>query len=604
MGIVALPADALDRSLAADRRITAGRIMPGFEALLLPALVRRAGETGKRPPRLLHVARDAGEMARLARLLRFFAPGLEIITLPAWDNLPYDQNTPSADVMGARVAALARLAELAAEDRPAFILTTLGAAIQRLPPPAFVAAHALALRPGARIAMDELIRRLVAAGYRAVGEVRAPGEFARRGGLVDIFPPGTSDPLRLDFFGDELERIRRFDPLDQRSTGDVDSFRLLPAGELLLAPESIRRFRQAYTAHFSGAAREDPLYEAVSAGRHLPGLEHWLPLFHDSLAPIFAHLPAGAIITLPEDLDELFVERRQQIEQAYESRRSLFEKGSESAFESRPPGRPLPPEALYLAQEEWAEWLDRQAAIALSPFDPGMHAGITFPVEAGRDFAPERAERGRNVYEAAVRHIKELRRSGMRVVLTGTAAGALERLAGVLVDHGLAEPVPVDGPAALAALPEGALARAALPFAHGFVTGNLAFITEEDILGPRRARPRTGRRAKRAAILEGLSQFHPGDLVVHRDHGVGRFLGLETITVAGAPHDCLVIAYAGDDKLYVPVENIELISRFGGGEETAVELDRLGSSAWQARKARVKKRIREIAGELIRIAAA
>ncbi len=605
MAIVTFQAESLDRLLASERRVTAARVVAGFEALLLPALLRRAGETGRRPARLLHIARDAGEMSRLAALLRFFAPTLEIITLPAWDNLPYDQNSPRADVMGERVAALARLAALAeAEDRPVLILTTLGAAMQRMPPPAYVAAHALTMRPGTRVPMEELIDRLVKAGYRAVGEVQAPGEFARRGGLLDIFPPGAEEPVRLDFFGDELERIRRFDPVDQRSTGECDSFLLLPAGELVLTPDSIRRFRQAYAARFSGAAREDPLYEAVSAGRSIPGLEHWLPLFHDELAPIFAHLPAGAIVTLATDLDELFAARRTAIEQAFDARRELFEKGGKNAFTSRPPGRPLPPDALYLSQSEWDDLLEKAAAIGLSPFDGGMQAAAAFPVRPGRDFAPERAERGRNVYEAAVAHIRELVAGGRRVVLTGAVAGALERLAAVLVDHGLPEPMPVASAHELAGLAAAAIARVVLPLEHGFVVGDLAFVTEEDILGPRQARPRSSRRTKRAAILEGLSQFHPGDLVVHRDHGVGRFLGLETITVAGAAHDCLVVAYAGDDKLYVPVENIDLLSRFGGSEEATVELDRLGSGAWQARKARVKKRIREIAGELIRIAAA
>ena len=604
MAIVTLQAEVLDRLLASERPVTAARVVAGFEALLLPALVRRAGETGRRPARLLHIARDAGEMARLAGQLRFFAPTLEIIMLPAWDNLPYDQNSPRADVMGERVAALARLAELAEEGRPALVLTTLGAAIQRIPPPAYIAAHALTMRPGTRLPMEELIDRLVKAGYRAVGEVQAPGEFARRGGLVDIFPPGTGEPVRLDFFGDELERIRRFDPVDQRSTGERESFLLLPAGELVLTPDSIRRFRQAYAARFSGAAREDPLYEAVSAGRNMPGIEHWLPLFHENLAPIFAHLPAGVIVTVPADLDELFAERRAAIEQAYEARRELFDKGGKSAFANRPPGRPLPPDALYLSQKEWDDLLEEAAAIGLSPFDGGPRATVAFSVRPGRDFAPERAERGRNVYEAAVAHIRELAAGGRRVVLTGAAAGALERLAAVLVDHGLPEPALVTSVRELASLPSAAIARVVLPLAHGFTVGDLAFVTEEDILGPRQARPRPSQRAKRAAILEGLSQFHPGDLVVHRDHGIGRFLGLETIVVAGAAHDCLVVAYAGDDKLYVPVENIDLLSRFGGSEETAIELDRLGSSAWQARKARVKKRIREIAGELIRIAAA
>ncbi len=603
MAIVTFQAESLDRLLASERRVTAAHVVPGFEALLLPALLRRAGETGQRPARLLHIARDAGEMTRLAGLLRFFAPALEILTLPAWDNLPYDQNSPRADVMGERVATLARLAALAEDDRPVLVLTTLGAAIQRLPPPDYIAAHALTMRPGMQLPMEMLIDRLAKAGYRPVGEVQAPGEFARRGGLVDFFPPGAEEPVRLDFFGDEIERIRRFDPVDQRSTGEVQSFLLLPAGELVLTPDVIRRFRQAYAARFSGAAREDPIYEAVSAGRSMPGLVHWLPLFHDALAPIFAHLPAGTIVTGPEDLDSLFAERRAVIEQAYEARRELFEKGGRSILESRPPGRPLPPDALYLSQGEWAELLEEAAAISLSPFDGGGRATVAFPVRPGRDFAPERAARGRNVYEAAVAHIRDLAAGGRRVVLTGAAAGALERLAVVLADHGLPESVPVASARGLAERPSGGIARVVLPLEHGFTVGDLAFVTEEDILGPRQARPRPSRQTKRAAILEGLSQFHPGDLVVHRDHGVGRFLGLETITVAGAAHDCLVIAYAGDDKLYVPVENIELVSRFGGSEEATVELDRLGSTAWQARKARVKKRIREIAGELIRIAA-
>ena len=306
----------------------------------------------------------------------------------------------------------------------------------------------------------------------------------------------------------------------------------------------------------------------------------------------------GAPIAIEPLAEEAAHERFAQISDYYEARRQAL------AMEGAgPPYKPLPPDRLYLAESEWRERLDAAALIRLSPFasPDASDAVIDAGTRAGRTFAAERAQAETNVFDAVRAHVEALQSSGKRVVIALWSEGARERMSHVLADHRLLNLRNVaTWPEALAR-PKPEIALAVLGLEAGFETADAAIIGEQDILGDRLVRPR--RAAKRAEnFLTELTSLSAGDLVVHVDHGIGRFVGLKTIEAAGAPHDCLEIHYAGNDKLFLPVENIELLSRYGS-EETAVELDRLGGVGWQTRKARMKSRIREIAGELIKIAA-
>jgi transcription-repair coupling factor (superfamily II helicase) len=580
------------------RPLTLASVADGAEGLVVADLSRAVAARPKAPATsLLVVCRDGPRMAQLARALAFFAPDIAVLEVPAWDCQPYDRVSPHAGVVAQRLTALSRLARLKGRDRAAIVLTTVNAAVQRVPAKTLVAGQALSAAPGNMIAMDGIVRWLDLNGFMRSSTVREPGDYAVRGGIIDLFAPGMAEPVRLDFFGDTLESIRSFDPETQRSTDQLRALDLVPVAEFQLTTETIRRFRLGYVEAFGAATGDDPLYEAVSEGRRYPGMEHWLPLFHERLDTLFDYLP-GTPVALEPLAEDAAHERFAQITDYYEARRQMGSTPGGGA-----PYKPLPPDRLYLGEAEWREHLGRGALVKLTPFASPDQSGAVIDVgtRQGRNFAPERAQSDRNVFEAVKTHIEAVQASGKRVVIALWSDGARERMSHVLADHKLLNLAHVASWPEALARPKPDIALAVLGLESGFETADVAVIGEQDILGDRLVRPR--RAAKRAEnFIAEVTSLSAGDLVVHVDHGIGRFIGLKSIEAAGAPHDCLEIHYAGNDKLFLPVENIELLSRYGS-EETAVELDRLGGGAWQQRKARMKVRIREIAGELIKVAA-
>jgi len=589
-----------DTIRAAERRLTLAGAPQGYDAILLAELARAAfrGGTGQpAPAALTHIAAEDARLSALAEQLAFFAPDVEVLTFPAWDCLPYDRVSPNGEIVARRMAALTDLLERPPKA-PRILLTTVNAALQRVPPPEFVTGQSFFAERGDSIDLEALADFLARAGYTRASQVTEPGEFARRGGLIDIFPPDAAEPIRLDLFGDELDAVRRFDPLSQRTTGKAERVRLKPVAEFSLEADSIRRFRQGYAEAFGPAGDDDALYAAVSQGRRHQGMEHWLALFHARMACLFDYLGASAV-TLDSHAEDAAEKRLEGILDYYERRRQAGE-AAKTALTA--PYKPLPPERLYLTEAEWRERLEAGPAHGLSPFQAPESATVAcFPGKPGRDFAPERQDPGTNVYEALTGHIRAEARADRRVILAAYAEGARSRLATVLADHGLTETAPVASLAEAEDLPAATAGLAVMALESGFETPELVVLTEQDVLGDRLIRK--SRRSRKADdYLREVTALTPGDLVVHVDHGVGRFAGLETITVTGAPHDCVELVYKDDDKLYVPVENIEVLSRYGS-EESGSELDKLGGQAWQARKARAKQRIREMADKLIKVAA-
>ncbi len=577
------------------RALLLGNAREGLEARYLADRLARG-----RARQILHVARDLDRARQLAELARFFAPGLEVLILPAWDCLPYDRISPNPQLVAERLITLARLARPA--KAPRLVLTTVNAVLQRVPTREFVRAGHLVIEAGGRIDREALVAWLERDGYRRVGTVVEPGEYALRGGLVDLFPVGTRAPVRLDLFGSTVESIRRFDPLTQRSAGKIGRLELVPASEVPLDPAAIERFRAGYLREF-GAVTDDPLLEAVSAGRRHPGMEHWLPLFHERLVTVFDHLDPEAELAFDHLALDAVRERAALIGEHYEARRSPPVAGS--SFGAAP-YRPLPPDRLYLDEQSFARAIASRSRHLFSLFAPPPHppAGVDRCLDLGgkpaRDFAAERASRDVNLFDAVVGHLKALRAAGERPCLVASSEGALDRLRQVLEDHGLEGFARVESAAELARLE--AVGLAVLPLEHGVVAPGLHLLTEQDVLGERLAR--TARRQRRAdRFLQDLSAIAEGDLLVHAEHGIGRFEGLVTLEIGGAPHDCLKLVYAGGDKLFVPVENLEILSRYGHADET-VPLDKLGGVGWQQRKAKIKERIKELAGELVKVAAA
>ena len=540
----------------------------------------------------IFVARDGSRASAFTDAMAFFDPETELIDFPAWDCLPYDRSGPSAGIAAERMAVLTRLARGGSGPKPALLVTTAAALLQRTPPRAAVSRAGYSATVGATVDVADLERYFSINGYQRASTVSERGEFAVRGGVIDVFPPGASEPARLDLFGDTLESIRGFDRETQRSTRQLRSIDLLPVSETLLDTAAIARFRNGYLAAF-GAPGDDPLYATVSEGGRRAGMEHWLPLFYDSVETLFDYLPETALIGVDNLVRDARDERLAMIADAFEAREQADRKAHYRA---------LAPEALYLSAEEWDARFAQRPGRQFTPFrrDGGGDV-IDMGAKIGRSFAAERAQDSVNLFEATAEHARRLAAEGKRVLFASWSEGSSERLGVMLSDHGLKNvSLAPYWQAAKAADPKKPQ-RAVLPLETGFETDSLAVISETDILGDRLARPRRRRRASN--FLAEATALAQGDLVVHIDHGIGRYDGLKTLDVMGAPHDCLELHYGGEAKLYLPVENIDLLTRYGA-ESEGVQLDRLGGAAWQARKSRAKERLRDMAEGLIAIAAA
>jgi transcription-repair coupling factor (superfamily II helicase) len=582
--------EPLQGVLQAGQPLTLAGVPSGFLPWLAADLARAAHGTGNGGRAVVIVA-DEAAMRALAETAPSFAPEVQVLTLPGWDCLPYDRASPALRVMAERLATLSVLQ--AKRDKPQLLVATASAATQRLLTPFRVRQLTRRIAGGDQVERETLIGQLNALGYQRSDTVAEHGEYAVRGSLIDLFPAGEEQALRIDFFGDEIDSLRRFDPADQRSTAKVDGFTLMPASEALLDEETIRRFRSGYREKFGAHATQDPLYQALSEGRRMSGMEHWLPLLEERLDTLFDHLGENDLILRDANADKALEARREAIDDYYQNR--------VRAMQSEPGSyRPLEPSALYLANREWDGFVTARPIHLASPFpEPQSDRIIDFGVEPARDFAPERTQQA-NVYEAVAAHVAALRKGGRRVVLASYTKGARERLSGLLEDHGLKSQKLTDSwQDALGAKSQSSLL--VLPLEHGFTTPDVAVLTEQDMLGDRLVRRRKKRKAT-AAFLDELATLSPGDLVVHADHGIGRYEGLTQIPVSKVPHDCVALEYARGNKLYVPVENIELLTRYGN-ESEGVTLDSLGGEGWQRRKAKMKERIREIAGELIKTAA-
>jgi transcription-repair coupling factor (superfamily II helicase) len=588
------PAQLLTRG----RALTIANVAEGAEGLIVSDLARAVAARGKPPAvSLAVVCRDGPRMQQMARALEFFAPDLPVLLFPAWDCQPYDRVSPHGGILAQRLTTLARLSRLAGSDKPLIVLTTVNAAVQRVPAREIIAAQALSVAPGHVVPMDSIVSWLEHNGYGRSSTVREAGEYAVRGGILDLFPAGLDQPVRFDFFGDSLESIRTFDAETQRTLLEMRSLDLVPISEFQLTTETIRRFRMGYVAAFGAPSRDDMLYEAVSEGRRHPGMEHWLPLFQERMDTLFDYL-ADAPIAIEPQVEDAARERFKQIADYYEARHEALEHPGGGAIY-----QPLPPDKLYLTEEEWTNRLKDVPLARFTPFavPEGSANVIDAGARQGRNFAPERNDGSVNVFETVVAHVQELQAKRKKVVIALWSEGSRDRMGNMLADHKLHNITSVNSWRTVAATPRNEAMLAVVGMESGFETDHVAVITEQDILGDRLVRPRKASRKLDNFISE-VTSLASGDLVVHVEHGIGRFVGLQTLEVAGAPHDCLELHYAADTKLFLPVENIELLSRYGS-DSTNVELDRLGGSGWQARKAKLKSRIREIAGELIKIAA-
>ncbi|WP_084419088.1 transcription-repair coupling factor [Henriciella litoralis] len=535
----------------------------------------------------LYVARDDKTAATALKLAEFNRPAMDRVLLPGWDILPYDRVSPSAAVSSARCAALSRIAQYSDGDKPLLVITTASSLVQKVPPRETMKAASFSMVVGEEIREEALTDYLSINGYIRTSTVSERGEFAIRGGIIDIYPPTSPEPIRLDLFGDTLDQLKAFDPETQVSTRSLTSAVLAPVSEILFSNETLSLFREKYLAAL-GAPAGDTMYEAARAQIRRQGLENWLPLFHPHLDTLFDYISGEALIGFGHLSGEAASERLTQAEDYHATR-------LEAASDDRP-AKVLPPEDLYLVPAELTATLETSGVAKFSPL-PG-EGGLDLQGKPGRDFAPERARPDINVFEEAAAHAKTLRAEDRTVVFGAWSSGSADRLINVMEDHGLGVLPRIYS---LEAATKAGLSICELPLEHGIETTDLAIISEPDILGDRLAAPR--RKRKAANFIAEAGSLNTGDLVVHVDHGVGRYEGLKTLELTGAPHDCLELSYAGGDRIYLPVENVDLISRYGSDEAEGA-IDRLGGVGWQTRKAKAKKRILEMAAELLDIAAA
>ncbi len=578
--------------MLSDKKLFDNLPMPGNKMILSevpeglePFVLARAIAKNPDQP-VLHVVNDDAAMARLSAGLGFTAPEVEVITFPAWDCLPYDRVSPHSDIVARRVNALTRLVEGVKAKSGLCVITTAAALMQRMPPRETFQGLTLSFKRGDAIDREKLAQFLSDNGYLRVDTVREAGEFAIRGGIIDLFPSGEESPVRLDLFGDEIETIKSFDPLTQLSGASKEQFALTAMGEIILSPEAVSRFRTNYRQLAESTTHGDQLYESISAGRKHQGQEHWLPLFYEQLETLFDYLP-DALIILDQGVEATCVSFIDQVIDYYQAR--LDYSGPETAAY-----HPLPPESLYLSADECEQLWGKCGVLSFTPFAVPDSCSL-----GGRkmlDFASTCLKSNLNVYEELKSKLQGF--YDRQILITACSEGSGDRLVKVLKEHGVGDVTRVDSWQQLA---KGHIGLAILEMEQGVITSDLVIITEQDILGERLARVQQKQKRTDLFIAE-ASALGVGDLVVHTEHGIGKYQGLKTVDVEGVLHDCLSLEYHGGDKLFIPVENLEVLTRYGSDEGNA-QLDRLGSVAWQNRKARIKERIHEIADDLIKVAA-
>ncbi len=550
----------------------------GYDTLVIADLAREKG-------RVLHLADTDAQMMRLKDGFTAMAPDVDVLLFPAWDTIPYDRVSPHADIEGVRLDTLSYLANHVEEHRPLVILASVASFLQRVPPPSFFKGQVLSARIGDRFDWSSVQVFLTKNGYMRTEQVMEPGEYALRGGIVDIFPAGYEQPFRMDLFGDELESLRTFDPVTQKTNGTLSSFIIKPMAEFVLSAESIALFRTQYRTLF-GITDDDFIYESISNGRKVPGIEHWLPLFFKEMSTLFDYVP-DIFVSEAFGVEKAIEERLKQIQEYYDARLIALQNKTDMGT----PYHPVPAERMFLSKEEAEHLLQTHSGAVLSPFvEPDAR---DMGGRVGENFAAVRA--AGDVFDRLADFIRGAKE---KIIIGAFSEVSLKRIRTLLEERALPVTVVSSFQAALKKTPSLLI----LPLETGFKCKAFTLITEADLLGERMSRPSRFKRAKEN-FIEDISTLSQGDLVVHISHGIGRYEGLITLSAGGTQHDCLKVVYADDDKLFVPVENLDVLTRYGS-ENTAVALDKLGGGAWQARKSRLKKKLLEMAEKLIAIAAA
>jgi transcription-repair coupling factor (superfamily II helicase) len=521
---------------------------------------------------------------RRAELGFFVREGLPVLTLPDWEVLPWDLFSPLPDIVSERLRTLAELPGL----RRGLVLVTLDTLLQRLAPSGWVAARSFDLAVGDTLALEAFRMRLIEAGYASVAQVGAPGEFAVRGSLLDVFPMGTEHPLRIDLFDDRIDAIRRFDPETQRSLDALPALRLLPAREFPLDPDAIRAFRRRWRSRFEGDPTRSPLYTGVSDGYAPAGIEFWSPLFFEDTGTLFDYLPARTVIA------DLTQDRECGLARAW---RSLQDRHAERSGDIERPL--LEPREIFLTPEEIESGLAAYSRVESQPFRDPQPTDIDF------DFGTQlpkpllldaRAERPLAPLQDFLDGFPG------RVLLAADSPGRREVL-GELLRGARLQATACDGWEGFLASGD-RVGLTVAPELQGLSLpgGSLALLSESQLFGTRARQERRRRKSAASdpnAILRDLQSLTAGAPVVHEEYGVGRYVGLQAMEVGGQPGEFLVLEYQGGDRLYVPVHALHYVSRYSGGAPESAPLHKLGSDQWSRARRRAAEKVRDVAAELL-----
>jgi transcription-repair coupling factor (superfamily II helicase) len=571
--------------------VTFASVAKGYEALLLENLLAQADTD------MLYIAADGVELNNIATLAEYYNPKLTVLKFPAWDTVPYDRSSPNPSVIAERIDCLSALALEPEAKQPRLIITSVGAVLQKLPPRKIFINSSRSVTVGKKLNFNDFLHYAAVNGYTRVAQVFEAGEYAVRGDIIDIFPVGTTEPLRIDLFDEEVERIRTFDVMSQRTTGDLQSYNFKVMSEVILNENTIKNFRSAYREAFGADFSGDEIYEAVSNGQKYIGIENWLPFFYDEPLPtLFDYLPR-ARIAVSDSISEAAQAKADSIADYYQARLEAMSLKSAAEAEVY---RPVKPELLYLNDNALQEILQAKGAARFTALNmPDSETVTDCRILPGRNFSSAKNIAAGEVYVELKNYLTENKKL-KRLIACGSE-GSRERIFSLMNEYETPD-------LTFAETWDEALHKAVkqvvlvvMPLEHGFKGLDLCLVSEQDILGEKQNRRKHKKFTSKDFIAD-ISALSVGELVVHIEHGVGRFMGLENIMAGGAPHDCLKIVYANDAKLFVPVENIDVLSRYGLDDDN-IELDTLGGAAWAAKKAKVKAKIHDIAAKLITIAA-
>ncbi|MDX1949817.1 MAG: transcription-repair coupling factor [Rickettsiales bacterium] len=564
----------------------------GSEAVLIAKLLHKY----QKP--IVHICKNDAYLEKTESLLKFLIKDIEIFELPAWDTNPYDKISPNSEISSIRLKTLATVAEKGLKPKQT-ILTTANAFIQKLVPAEIIKNACLSVKKGDVIKRDKLTKFLVDNSYINVASASDHGEFSVRGSIIDIFPPSYENGFRLDFFGDELESIKKYDPLTQITISSCDNFELIPASEVLLQEKFINNFKRNFIDNFKiESAQKSPLFEAISEGRKYSGMENYLPLFYDNLATIFDYCD-DAIFTFENDFENVFLDRKSQIKDAFEARQIYSKSGKYSDIETTI----LPPESLYLTGDI-SNLHKNKTTIYFSSLNPENEEN-NYNFKPVKNYFSEAKIYNKTAINLLQDELAEnfLNKQNKKKTIIGCVSeGSKNRLKAMLEENEIQSISVENFEQEQALITKNKIALAIINIDNGFETDEIKIISEADLLGERIYRKPRNRGKKAEDFIKEAATLNSGELVVHKEHGIGKFIGLETISVKNILHDFILLEYRDGDKFYVPVENVEMISRFGSDAEN-VELDKLGSLQWQERTARVKNRILKIATDLLEIAA-